>query len=75
MQGTTQVENQSIPLILLTGSAHFVEKLNINCESWTPIGWINKSDNSIGNDQSAGAAQTPIKAGFWHQNFHSEPSF
>ena len=57
MQGTIQVGNQSIPLILSTGSAYFVKKLNINCESWILIGWIDKSDNSIGNDQSAGAAQ------------------
>ena len=57
MQGTTQVENPPIPLILSTGSAYFVEKSNINCESWIPIGWLNKSDNRIGKDQSACAAQ------------------
>ena len=57
MQGTTLVENPSIPLILLTGSTYFVEKSNINCESWILIGGLDKSDNSIGNDQSAGAAE------------------
>ena len=57
MQGTTQVENQLIPLILLRGSAYFVKKLNINHESCILIGWVNKSDNRISNDQSAGAAE------------------
>ena len=57
VQGTTQVENPPIALILLTGSTYFVKKLNINCESWIPIGLIDKSDNSIGSDQSAGAAE------------------
>ena len=51
------VGNGLIPLILLTGSTYFVEKLNINCELWILIGWINKSDNRIGNDQSADTAQ------------------
>ena len=57
MQGTTQVENWSFPLILLTDPTYFGEKLNINCDSWIPIGWINKGDNRIGKDQSAHAAQ------------------
>ena len=59
VQRTTQVENWSYPLILLRGSTYFVKKLNINCESWIPIGWIDKSDNTIGKDKSACAAQNP----------------
>ena len=57
MQGTTQVGNWSIPLILLTDSTYFVEKLNINCETWILIGWLNKSDNEMGKEQSACAAE------------------
>ena len=57
LQGTTQVENLSFPLILLTGPAYFVEKSNINCESLIPIGWIDKTNNRIGKVPSACAAQ------------------
>ena len=58
MQRTTQIENCSFSLITLTGSAYFVKKLNNNCESWILIDWIDKSDNGISRDQSAGAAET-----------------
>ena len=59
MQGATSVDNGLIPLILLTGFTYFAEKLNINCESWILIGWVDKRDNSIGSDQSAGTAKNP----------------
>ena len=75
MRGTTQVKNQSIPLILPTGSAYFVEKSNIHCESCILIGWANKKV-TIGSAMIKVQVQPkPIKAGFWHQKFHSEPSF
>ena len=53
MQGTTSVGNSSIPLILSKGSAYFVKKSNINCESCILIGWLDKSNNRIGKDESA----------------------
>ena len=75
MQETTLVENPSIPLILLTGSAYFVKESNINSESFILIGWCDKRDNRIGKYQSTHASQKPIKAGFWHQKFQSESCF
>ena len=75
MQGTTQVENCSFSLITPTGSTYFVKKLNINCESWILIGWINKSNNGIGKYQKSMCSPKPLKAGVWHQKFHSVPPF
>ena len=57
MQWATHVENCPFPLIFLTGSAYFVKKLNSDWESWILIGWLDKSDNMIGKDQSASAGQ------------------
>ena len=45
---------------------------NSDWEYWILISWLNKSDNWISKDQKCTCSPKPIKAGFWHQNFHSD---
>ena len=74
-RGHTSVGNPSIPLILLTGSAYFVEKLNIKCESCILIGWLNKSDNRIGKRSKVHVQDRTFKSRGLHQKLHPVLSF
>ena len=73
--GPHKLKIDNFPLISLLSSTYFVKIMNNGQDYCNLIGWIDSRDNRIGGDQSACAAQKPIKAGIFMPKFHSEPCF